>query len=321
MYNEPLIKQFPPYLKLTFLMLIVLVVLLITLIIGIVIAIPFFGTDILSRFMDISEGSIDENIPLQKYLQIISQLGTFIIPAILFAFLVHRKVWDYLKLNVTPHLLTVVLASMMIIMILPFISWLVEINELLQLPEFMAGIEQWMKNSEEQAMKLTEAFLNDTSVVGLIINLFMIAILAAVGEELLFRGVMLRLFKEWTGNNHLAVWISAILFSALHLQFFGFLPRMILGVVLGYLFIWSKSLWVPIFAHFVNNAAAVIVAYLYYKGDIKTDIESFGRTDNNILIIGSLIITIILLISIYRYEKSQSKTLHPLPPWGKGAGG
>ena len=217
----------------------------------------------------------------------------------------HRKVWDYLKLNVTPHLLTVVLASMTIIMILPFISWLVEINELLQLPEFMAGIEQWMKNSEEQAMKLTEAFLNDTTIEGLIINLFMIAFLAAVGEELLFRGVMLRLFKEWTGNSHLAVWISAILFSALHLQFFGFLPRMILGVVLGYLFIWSKSLWVPIIAHFVNNAAAVIVAYLYYKGDIKTDIESFGRTDNNILIIGSVIITLVLLISIYHYEKAN----------------
>jgi len=305
MYNEPLIKQFPPYLKLIFLMLIVLVVLLITLIIGIVAAIPFFGTDILGQFMEMSEGSIIDNIPLQKYLQIISQFGTFIFPAILFAFLVNRRVWDYLRLNVKPHLLTIVLASMMIIMVLPFISWLVEINEALRLPEFMSGVEQWMRDSEEQATKLTEAFLNNTSIGGLLINLFMIAFLAAVGEELLFRGVMLRLFKEWTKNTHLAVWLSAILFSALHLQFFGFLPRMVLGVVLGYLFIWSKSLWVPIIVHFVNNAAAVMVSFFYYRGDIKTDVDSFGSTDNTSLIFGSLAITILLLVTIYRYEKRE----------------
>ena len=164
-----------------------------------------------------------------------------------------------------------------------------------------------MDINELQAMKLTEAFLSDISIGGFIVNLLMIGMLAAIGEELLFRGVILRIFKDWSGNTHVAVWISAILFSALHLQFFGFLPRMILGVVLGYLFVWSRSLWVPVITHFINNTAAVIVAFLFYRGNIKTDMESFGSTDNAGWIIGSLVITLFLLIAIFRYEKSIRK--------------
>jgi len=305
--KEPLIKQFPNFLKLIFLVLVVLVCLLFTLIFGIFVAIPIFGPEVFSQIMDLSEMSVLENIELQKYFQIVSQLGTFIFPALLFAFLVHRRIWDYLKLNIKPRLFTIILATLLIMAILPFINWLVQINESLQLPEFMAGIEQWMRTSEEQAMKLTEAFLSDTSPGGFIINLLMIGMLAAIGEEFLFRGVILRIFRDWTGNTHVAVWITAILFSALHLQFFGFLPRMILGVVLGYMFVWSGSLWVPVITHFINNAAAVIVAYLYYRGEIKTDMESFGSTDNTAWIIGSLVMTLLLLITIYRYEKSNPK--------------
>jgi membrane protease YdiL (CAAX protease family) len=306
--REPLIKQFPNFLKLIFLVLVILVCLLFTLIFGIVVAIPIFGPEVFSQIMDLSEMSVLENIELQKYFQIISQLGTFIFPALLFAFLVHRRIWDYLKLNIKPRLFTIILATLLIMAILPFINWLVQINESLQLPEFMAGIERWMRNSEEQAMKLTEAFLSDTSPGGFIINLLMIGMLAAIGEEFLFRGVILRIFRDWTGNTHVAVWISAILFSALHLQFFGFLPRMILGVVLGYMFVWSGSLWVPVITHFINNAAAVSVAFLYYRGKIQTDMESFGSTDNTAWIIGSLIISLLLLITIFRYERSIRKT-------------
>jgi membrane protease YdiL (CAAX protease family) len=193
---------------------------------------------------------------------------------------------------------------MMIVMILPFVSWLMEINESLKLPEFLSGMEQWMRESEEQALKLTEAFLSDTSIKGLVVNMLMIGILASIGEELLFRGIILRIFKEWTKNAHLAVWISAILFSALHMQFYGFLPRMILGVVLGYLFVWSGSLWVPIITHFINNGSAVFIAYLYNKGKIQTDVESFGTTDNVGLIVGSIVVTVFFLVIIYRYEKN-----------------
>lgn len=307
--RNPLLQEFPPYLKLIFLLIIVLSALLLTMIAGLVIAVPFFGTEILSQLTEMGDVSaIMDNIPFQKYLQIVSQLGTFIIPSLLFAFLAHRKVWNYLALDEKPMLLTVILATCLILFILPFISWVMTVNEALQLPEFLSGLESWMKNSEEQAMKLTQAFLSDTTLKGLIVNLVMIGLLASIGEELLFRGVLIRLFREWFGNYHAAIWLSAILFSALHLQFYGFLPRMLLGVVLGYLFVWSGSLWVPIIAHFINNASAVFVAYLHNKGSIETDVESFGNYENTTIILMSFVISAGLLAVIY-YQRKRNKRL------------
>src|SRR5207344_1198984 len=101
-----------------------------------------------------------------------------------------------------------------------------------------------------------------TSVLSLAINLFIIAFLPALGEELFFRGMMQKLFSQLTKNNHLAIIITSIIFSAIHLQFYGFLPRMVLGIFLGYLLVWSGSLWLPILAHFVNNASAVLFTFL-----------------------------------------------------------
>ena len=110
----------------------------------------------------------------------------------------------------------------------------------------------------------------------LVVNLIIVALLAAVGEELLFRGSMQNIFLEWTKNKHAAVWITAVLFSALHAQFYGFLPRMLLGVVLGYLYIWSGSLWLSMLFHFLNNGLAVLFSYLIAKGTIsETSVSNF----------------------------------------------
>jgi len=307
--RNPLLQQYPPFIKLIFLILIVLVCLLFTLLLGMIVAIPIFGVDVISALTDVTGDALAENIPVQKYMQIISQVGTFILPALIFALLVNRRIGQYLHLNIPPRITTLILSIMLIMSILPLINWLMVVNGGLRLPEFLSGIEEWMRNSEEIAMQLTEAFLQDTSWLGLSINLVMIAVLAAVGEELLFRGVLIRLFTEWFKSTHLAIWVSAILFSALHLQFFGFLPRMVLGLVLGYLFVWSRSLWVPIITHMFNNASAVIIAFLYYRGSVKTDMESFGSTDKAGFIVLSFIITIVLLALVYYYEKRRSVNL------------
>jgi len=97
-----------------------------------------------------------------------------------------------------------------------------------------------------------------------------------LGEELLFRGVVQRILTEMTRNHHWGIWLSAALFSALHLQFFGFIPRLLLGAIFGYLLVWSGSLWLPILAHFVNNAGAVIALWLSGKGVISPAVEEFG---------------------------------------------
>ncbi|MCK5839187.1 MAG: CPBP family intramembrane metalloprotease [Bacteroidales bacterium] len=309
MINNPLFRNVSPLFQLIFLVLIMLSSLLLTFLLGILIAIPFFGPDVLSMLSDMGGAVGDNNIELMKYFQVVSQVGTFIIPAFVFAFFIKRDVWGYLRLTRPPQLKSIILSVMMIMAILPFINWLVSVNGMLHLPEFFSGLEQWMRSSEQQAMELTEAFLSDTTWKGLVINLVIIAVLAAVGEELIFRGVLLRILYDWSKNMHLAVWLSAILFSALHLQFFGFLPRMILGVVLGYLFVWSKSLWLPIVTHFINNAAAVVAAFFYFKGDIDTDMESFGSSASPVVIAISFFIVVGLMYAVYAYEKRWGKVV------------
>jgi membrane protease YdiL (CAAX protease family) len=132
----------------------------------------------------------------------------------------------------------------------------------------------------------------------------MIAVLAAVGDELIFRGLLQRLFQEWTRNVHLAVIISALIFSAFHLQFYGFFGRFVLGLILGYLFVWTGSLWVPIVVHFFNNAMAVIISFLDSRGVVDADLESFGTSGNYMVIIGSFVLMIFTLLLI-RYHENR----------------
>jgi membrane protease YdiL (CAAX protease family) len=311
MPREPLLSLYPNYLRFVFLLLVILVSFLFTLLAGLVIAIPVFGTDILKNISDLTGESLMNNVELQRYLQIVSQIGMFIIPAFLYAYFVDRHVISYIKLDHKPRLLSLILACLSILIALPFINWLVQINESFHLPHFLSGLENWMKSSEEQATKLTEAFLSDISIRGLIINIVMIGILASIGEELLFRGILVRLLNEWFRNAHLAVVISAILFSALHLQFYGFLPRMVLGILLGYLFIWTGNLWIPVLTHFLNNMLSVIVSYFYNKGSIATDVDSFGGNSNPLVIVLSVIIVIVLLLGIKRYEVSGRSSVVP----------
>ena len=140
----------------------------------------------------------------------------------------------------------------------PVINLLGLLNKQMELPAFMAPIEEWMRAQETLAEQLTTILLSSDSVWVILANLIVIAVTAGITEEFLFRGALQRVIGKWTSNPHTIIWIAAILFSAFHLQFYGFLPRMILGAYFGYLLYWSKSIWIPVFAHFVNNAFAVI---------------------------------------------------------------
>ena len=305
----PYLKEKPYVIKGLILILLIAVSLLLTMVLGIVIALPFFGIGILEHFKELNDYSSEATIHFLKYFQVVNQIGFFILPAIFYAYLENRKPVNYLKLNTKLSITNLITASILIIVAIPAINWLVEINEGMKLPEFLNGLESWMRESENKTNQLTEAFLNVTTPTGLAVNLLIIALLAAVGEELLFRGVILQLFVEWFKNKHLAIVVSAILFSALHLQFYGFIPRMVLGILFGYIFIWSGSLWLPIVLHFIFNGITVIAAYLYHKGSIQTDVESFGVSDNVFLVISSFLLMILLLFLIYRKGRSKPANL------------
>ncbi len=304
---KPVLEGTPPPLKILTFFLVIFLSLLFTLILGIVVGFAFFGGGMLDYVKEGMSLTDPAFLPVLKYLQIINTLGIFIIPSIVFAFLVSKSPVRYLSLKLTPAFVSTVAGIAVIIAILPFIHWIAGINEMMTLPDWLSGIEGWMKRSEDQAKELVEMFLSTTTITGLALNLFMIAVLPAIGEELLFRGVLLRLFREWTKNPHIAVLISAFLFSALHLQFYGFLPRFILGIILGYLFVWTRSVWVPILVHFVNNGIAVVAAWYFARGNIDRDIESIGEVDQPIVILSSLIMVLAMLTMIHYYEHKKKE--------------
>jgi hypothetical protein len=222
-------------------------------------------------FSDLSSSLSDYSIPKSvnalKFLQLFTSVGIFIVPPLLFAYFTGFQLQLSQKINRQ----TVLLAIAIMLIANPFVSYLMHWNQSLVLPDFLETVQRWMEVSEQKAMQLTEAFLAMNSMGDLFINLFLIALIPAIGEELLFRGVLQQLFAKWTGKIHLAIFISAFLFSAIHMQFFGFLPRLVLGLILGYMFYWSKNLWLPILAHFTNNALAILFTYHFVADKIQID--------------------------------------------------
>jgi membrane protease YdiL (CAAX protease family) len=267
-------------------------ILIIGFFIGLIIAMPLFGKGIFEIIKAGNNLSNPENIGILRYIQTVQSISLFIIPPILLAFLFGSNPSNYLKLKKHPKLISVLIVSALIIVAIPFINFTEMINSKLSLPTFLSGVEQWMKNAEESAKMLTEAFLNTNTISSLMVNLFVMAIIPAIGEELVFRGLFQRLFTEWFKNVHWGIIASAAVFSAFHFQFYGFIPRMLLGVVFGYFLVWSGSLWLPIAAHFVNNTLGILYFFLLHNGYVSDRLDKLGTegaTSTSIIIFSILL--------------------------------
>lgn len=269
-------KHRHPFVSILMLLLLALAGGIVFTIIGLAIAAGIYGS---AELFNVLSGDFAANIGLAKILQASSTIGIFIVPAILLAKFEGIPVTAYHKLTIRPAILLIVLCAAIVWVMQPFLVWMVELNQQMNLPAFLQDIEQWMKTKEEAAAEITKSFLAMKTPADLAGALLLIAVLPAIGEELLFRGCLQQLFTRWTGNVHWGIWIAALIFSAIHLQFYGFVPRALLGALFGYLFVWSNTLWIPVLAHFFNNAAAVITAYSYQrKGIPLDDLEKAGQT-------------------------------------------
>ena len=227
-----------------------------------------------------------------KVIQTGSTIGTFIVPAWVLAYLFHGDPKEYLQLRKLAPATSLLWVGLGMLTAVPLINLLGDLNSKMHLPSFLAPVEQWMRDSEDKAAVLTKAFLDMPDPGALLFNLFMIALLPAIGEEWLFRGVVQRLFSEWSGKKQVGIWAAALLFSAMHLQFYGFVPRLLLGALLGYLLLWSGSIWLPMLAHFLNNAAAVIAAYLYQHQLISANPDTLGLGPEQFMVLlASIVLT------------------------------
>jgi membrane protease YdiL (CAAX protease family) len=243
-----------------------------------------------------------------KIMQGVSAILFFIVPSLLIAQYWTKAKLSYLGIKKIPSLSSLFIASTGMLLALPLINRLAEVNSKMQLPSSFGNIERWMQNSEAKAEELTKAFTAGTSIDVLILNIVVIALIAAMSEEFFFRGLLQKVLMECFKNKHIAVWTAAVIFSAFHMQFYGFLPRMLMGAYLGYLFLWSGSLWVSIMAHFANNGMAVLFMWLANRGTISTDVDTIGTGGDMewIPVLISSVMVVSSLVLIYKTEVKQT---------------
>jgi membrane protease YdiL (CAAX protease family) len=256
MNNAGLWQESSPYSKLLITVGMVLLSTIAFTFLSIICAVMFFHISIADLQTLLTDTENPNSLNVLKLVQTFSSIGSFVIPPLILAYLFSQNTKAYLKLDKGLLLTDVLLVLTAMFACVPLINYLVELNEKMALPQFLHGLEEWMRDKETAAAEITERFLDVKSAGALVMNVIIAALIPAIGEELLFRGILQRIFSEWFRSAFLGILVSSILFSALHLQFYGFVPRMMLGILLGYMLLWSGSLWLPMVAHFINNAAA-----------------------------------------------------------------
>ena len=255
--------------------------------------------------------------------QALQSLGLFIVPALLVGYL-----WGNERLSVTGFRLPgtgygrpgagrgllSLLCVAIILTAIPLINCLVACNEAIRLPEAWSAVEQMMQQMEQQAAALLKSFMDygDGAWWALLLNLVVLAILPAIGEELAFRGVLQGLImgdRPSVARRHVAVWVTAFVFSFIHFQFYGFIPRMLLGALLGYVMLWSGHIGYSMLMHATNNALSVIIYYLgtYVWSFTQDEMDALGTGDTWWL---TVVCTSLMAVLVYVFARLSSRSPH-----------
>jgi membrane protease YdiL (CAAX protease family) len=242
-------------------------------------------------------------IPLIWYLQGITAIGVFLVPGLIFSYY-----WNFntpfatFGLQHRASFTTYAAVFALIVGGIPLIYTVYGWNQGIELPAAWTELENQLRASEAQAEKTIGLLMQRTDITALLINIGILVLLPAVGEEIIFRGILQRSFFQASRNPHIAIWVTAILFSAIHMQWFGFLPRMLLGACFGYLVFWTGSLLPAIFGHFVNNGMAVLGEYSMRNGWVSFEEEQLSALPWW-TVIASVLLTILLLYWLQSRKK------------------
>ncbi len=310
MLQRALFAGHTPYRKFLILVGLTLISAVIFTIIGGMLAQVVFGVAAATNPKALSDLTNPNVVHAALLIQFVAAIGTFVLPPYLAAYLFDNDPASFLGIDRKPQMGQIFLALALILVAVPFINWMLTVNGTMKLPASLKSVEDWMKQSEEAAARLTEAFVASTSISRLFVNLIVMAILPAIGEELLFRGVIQRLFKDLAGNIHVSIILTAVLFSALHMQFYGFLPRFALGVLLGYLYYWSGSLRLSMAAHMMNNSLAIIFAWLAASNYLGFNQDTIGTGQGEELILGVSVFLSWVLVYMLSKTATGTSTKH-----------
>lgn len=270
---------------------------------GLLIAIPFFDGDIEGLMMLNNLGNPSLKVPLY-ILQGTSTVVGFLVVPLLYAYLFMGFEYKEILNRSMPSPLMSALVIVIVFVFMGFNSVFIEWNANASMPDWLSGFESWAKNIEASAQELTEFLTAFDNSGQFYLALFVIAVLPAIGEELVFRGLIQNHLLVITKNIHVAIWAAAFIFSFFHLQFFGFVPRMLLGALFGYLYFWSGKLSYAVVAHFANNGITLLFIYLHQKGALNFDIENTNSLSLDTIIF-SMLLTGGLMFIFWRFFRKN----------------
>lgn len=265
-----------------------------------------FSSFIGSIINAISLGSERDHILISSAIQCVL---AFCLPAIILSKFSSNKWEKWLKLTKAPSLKSFLGVIIVYFLSMPAMEWLIEWNSNLHLPASLSSIEEVLRGWEEASESMTNTILEAHGIFPVLIGILVIGVLTGFSEELFFRGGLQGIFSRSNLGNGLAVWLAAIIFSCMHFQFFGFFPRLLMGVFFGYLLIWTRSIWVPVFAHALNNSM-VVISSSFTESPMK-NLSDYGNAsilfDNSLSVVGSVALTAIFLILFRNYIFKNNK--------------
>ena len=274
-----------------FLPILILSGLLFSHIIGSLICNFLFDVSFFSSTHDIYDPENKKLIDAMKLFQLFNAIGVFIIPSILFLHFRGKSFYTYLKINSSVFFKGLLSIFVMALAMIPVANFLGALNTKLPLPEFLS----FLNEIEAQTLLITEQFLIMDTSIDLFLMLGLIGFVAAVSEELLFRGVLQNLFHEWFGSSHLAIWLSAFLFSVIHLQYHAILPRFVLGALIGYVYVNSGNLISSVLLHFFYNSTLLVMTFFIQHGGIDASWQEVGEEGLMLVLISVLVLGLLLL--------------------------
>jgi len=271
--------------------------------VGLAVASLFYEGDLLTAIQSNPDYSLFT--PLMITQGFASLIGLILIPALYVVYMERKSfsslfTWTEPWSIVLPAVIGIGIAFQVVLS--PVVEW----NMNFEFPEFLKGVGEWAREREDALMELTKVLTSFQSQQDLLLGFVVIALLPGIGEELVFRGLIQNELKRGTNNPHVAIWLAAFLFSAIHIQFFGFIPRMLLGALFGYLYHWSGNLLIPMFAHFFHNGFTLLMLYLYQTGAIALDMESTEAAPWSWVAIGT-IATFALLYYFRKFYENKSQ--------------
>lgn len=242
--------------------------------------------------------------------QTLTTIGTFLVPALLFAYCQDRRWFGYNAADRIPKQSMVNMVLILSVTLLPVVGVLSAFNQNIMPQE--GAVAEFMRDLEEAANHILEVVTSQRSSWDLISNILVFAVLAGICEEFFFQGALQPLLMNWTRNPHVGILLTALIFSALHFQFYGFIPRFLLGFYLGYLFYWSRSLWLPILAHVLHNALSILVDFTLQGRGIDTDSMQFTDMRGSLPTAAACALisamAIVYLWRIYRDDTANGQT-------------